>query len=159
MEETSEAVGYHNIYAIRQIKKIDIDQGGFLETLQYLSSNPITDKKRAHSILKEINSNPLHRIFVAVLSSQSNTTIIGCATLLVEPKFIYFGGRVGHIEDVVVRSGYRKRGVGKRLVTRLTNVAAKMHCVKVILDCSDENMRFYQKLGYQYRDNCMCIKF
>jgi glucosamine-phosphate N-acetyltransferase len=146
-------------YIIRQIERFDIEKGGFLKTLQNLSSNPVIEKKRGYEILDEINSNPLHRILVAVVESQFNTMVIGAATLLVEPKFIYSGGRVGHIEDVVVRFGYQKRGVGKSLVTHATNLAAEMRCVKVILDCSNENMQFYEKLGYTCQDNCMYIKF
>ena len=55
-------------------------------------------------ILKEIKSNPLHKIFVAILQDGKNEgLVIGATTLLVEPKFIFGGGRVGHIEDVAVR--------------------------------------------------------
>ena len=148
-------------YFIRQIEKVDIDKGGFLETLKNLSTNPVMEKKRAYEILDEIDSNPLHRILVAVVRSNLNINeiIVGATTLLVEPKFIYSGGRVGHIEDVVVRRSYEKKGIGKKLVSHATKLAHKMDCVKVILDCSDENMRFYQKLGYTYQDNCMSIKF
>ena len=28
---------------------------------------------------------------------------------------------------------------------------------RAVLDCSDENVPFYQKLGYSYQDNCMKI--
>jgi glucosamine-phosphate N-acetyltransferase len=149
----------NNGFVIRQIKKADIKTGGFLETLRNLSTNPLTAKSRAYEILDEINSNPLHRILVAVVKSKSNPIVAGATTLLVEPKFIYSGGKVGHIEDVVVRKGYQKRGIGKKLVSHATALAQKMNCVKVILDCSNENMQFYQRLGYTYQDNCMVIKF
>src|SRR5437867_9118209 len=99
-------------YIIRDIKKIDIQKGQFLRLLENLSSNPIKNKQRAYEIFKEITSNPLHRIFVAVMKSKSKEIVVGATSLLVEPKFIYEGGRVGHIEDVVVRVGYEKKGIG-----------------------------------------------
>jgi len=148
-----------NSYTIRTIAKIDIEKNGFLETLKNLSANPVMEKKRAYEILGEINKNPLHRILVATVGSGSNALVVGATTLLIEPKFIYGGGRVGHIEDVVVRDGYQRKGIGKKLVANATVLAKKMQCVKVILDCSAENMQFYQKLGYTYQANCMSIKF
>jgi glucosamine-phosphate N-acetyltransferase len=148
----------HDFYTIRQIERADIEKGEFLKTLSHLESNPIMEKKRAYEILDEINSNPLHRILVAVVKSKHKVMIVGATTILIEPKFIYAGGRVGHIEDVVVRRDYQKKAIGKNLVAHATDLARKMHCVKVILDCSNENMQFYQKLGYTYQDNCMSIR-
>jgi glucosamine-phosphate N-acetyltransferase len=77
--------------------------------------------------------------------------------LLIEPKFIFCGGKVGHIEDVSVKMEYQRKGIGFKLVTHATKQAALMGCVKTVLDCSDENVPFYQKVGYSYQDNCMKI--
>lgn len=92
---------------IRDIKKIDIRKGQFLELLENLSTNPIKNKQKAYDIFDEITSNSLHRIFVALMKSKSKQILIGAVTLLVEPKFIYEGGRVGHLEDVVVKRKIR----------------------------------------------------
>jgi glucosamine-phosphate N-acetyltransferase len=84
--------------------------------------------------------------------------VLGAVTLLVEPKFIYSGGRVGHIEDVVVRRDEVNRGIGSSMVKFAVTVARKdFHCTKVILDCSNENMKFYEMIGFSYKDNCMAI--
>ncbi len=56
--------------------------------------------------------------------------VIGTTTLLVEPKFIFSGGRVGHIEDVAVRTGYQRRGIGFKLVKYATEQAELMGCVR-----------------------------
>lgn len=56
-------------------------------------------KAAARAILKEIKTNPLHRIFVAV-TKDNQGLVNGATTLLVEPKFIFRGGKVGHIEDL-----------------------------------------------------------
>ncbi|MGB8938064.1 MAG: histone acetyltransferase [Candidatus Nitrosopolaris sp.] len=138
-------------YEIREIKEIDIDKGRLLETL---ANFPVKGLRTpvAKAILKEIKSNPLHKIFVAVIQTTGDNhgLVIGTTTLIVEPKFIFGGRRVGHIEDVSVRAGYH--------VNYATEQAAIMGCVKTVLDCSDENMSFYERLGYSYQDNCMKIE-
>ncbi|MFY9796312.1 MAG: GNAT family N-acetyltransferase [Candidatus Nitrosopolaris sp.] len=146
-------------YEIREIKEIDIDKGRLLETL---ANFPVKGLRTpvAKAILKEIKSNPLHKIFVAVIQTTGDNhgLVIGTTTLIVEPKFIFGGRRVGHIEDVSVRAGYQRKGIGFKLVNYATEQAAIMGCVKTVLDCSDENMPFYERLGYSYQDNCMKIE-
>ncbi|HYA83584.1 MAG TPA: GNAT family N-acetyltransferase [Candidatus Bathyarchaeia archaeon] len=141
-------------YEIREIREEDIDNGRLLEVLENFPLEGLS-KATAKAILKEIKTNPLHKIFVAI--TKDDNLVIGTTTLLVEPKFIFGGGRVGHIEDVSVRKEYQRKGIGFKLVNYATEQAALMGCVKTVLDCSDESMRFYQKLGYSYQDNCMKI--
>ncbi|HYA84167.1 MAG TPA: GNAT family N-acetyltransferase [Candidatus Bathyarchaeia archaeon] len=154
-------------YKIRQIKEEDISHGRFLEVLESLPLGGLT-KPVALSILKDIKSNPLHKIFVAVIQNNiefnlsgnndhRSGLVIGTTTLLVEPKFIFSGGRVGHLEDVAVRKGYERKGIGSRLVRHATKIAKTMGCVRTILNCSDQTMSFYERLGYVYQDNCMSI--
>jgi glucosamine-phosphate N-acetyltransferase len=145
--------------SIRELVLDDLDNG-FLETLDnLLPGTSSLDTSNARTLLAEIRSNPLHRIFVAAIPQRQGTreVVVGTTTLLVEPKFIFNGGRVGHIEDVSIRRGYENMGLGRRLVSHATQVAKEMGCVKIVLDCSEETMPFYEKLGYSYQDNCMKI--
>jgi glucosamine-phosphate N-acetyltransferase len=73
-------------YEIREIKEDDIDNGGLLEV--YRENFPLGDlpKAAAKAILKEIKTNPLHKIFVAV-TNDNHDWVIGTTSLLVEPKF------------------------------------------------------------------------
>jgi glucosamine-phosphate N-acetyltransferase len=146
-------------YAIREIEENDIESGGLLEVLENLAPVGGLSKPAAKAILKEIKSNPLHRIFVAVVQDGRNQgLIIGTTTLLVEPKFIFGGGRVAHIEDVAVRAEYQRKGIGFKLVNYATEQAAIMRCVRTVLDCSDENIPFYERIGYSYHGNSMKIQ-
>jgi glucosamine-phosphate N-acetyltransferase len=146
-------------YAIREVEENDIESGGLLEVLENLAPVGGLSKPAAKAILKEIKSNPLHRIFVAVVQDGRNQgLIIGTTTLLVEPKFIFGGARVAHIEDVAVRAEYQKKGIGFKLVNYATEQAARMRCVRTVLDCSDENIPFYEKIGYSYHGNSMKIQ-
>lgn len=103
--------------------------------------------------LKLILSNPLHQIWIAKI----NDKIVGTATILIEPKIIHDLSYVGHIEDVVVDGSYRLKGIGKKLVDHLIVVAKNSGCYKIILDCDEKNMRFYQKSGFKQKENQMVI--
>jgi glucosamine-phosphate N-acetyltransferase len=146
-------------YMIREIEENDIETGRLLEVLENLAPVGGLTMPAAKMILKEIRSNPLHKIFVAVTQEgRERGLVIGTTTLLVEPKFIFGGGRVGHIEDVAVRAGYQRKGIGLKLVNYATEQAVAMRCVRTVLDCSDENVPFYKKIGYSYHGNTMKIE-
>ena len=146
-------------YAIREIEENDIKSGRLLEVLENLAPVGDLTVPAARMIFKEIRSNPLHRIFVAVIQEGlERGLVIGTTTLLVEPKFIFGGGRVGHIEDVAVRAGFQRKGIGFKLVNYATKQAVAMRCVRTVLDCSDENVPFYKRIGYSYHGNTMKIE-
>ena len=149
-------------YRIREIEEIDLETGGVLEVLENLAPVGKLDRAAAHNIFQQIKSNPLHKVFVAVLQDgydgQSKGLIIGTTTLLVEPKFIFGGTRFGHVEDVAVRREYDGLGIGSKLVSHATEAATKVGCMRTVLYCSDDRMSFYEKIGYTYRDNCMEFK-
>ena len=83
--------------------------------------------------------------------------IVGCATLLVEDKIIHDGGRVGHIEDVTVDQNHRDQGIGKQLIEHCVRIAKERGCYKVILDCDEKNIKFYEKCGFKTHGVCMRI--
>ena len=65
---------------IREINESDV-QNGFLEVLDNLVSPNITEE-HAIKILNKIKINKLHKIFVAI--NTSNNQVIGSVTLLME---------------------------------------------------------------------------
>ena len=140
-------------FTVREIKKSDIQRGLF-ETLSNLSQvgEINQDIERASKLLHEIEGNKLYKIFVA--ESESGQ-IIGSITLLVEQKFIHNGGKVGHIEDVVTRKEFSGKGVGSSLVQKCIDVAKDEKCYKVILDCSDDNVPFYERAGFRKHEVSM----
>lgn len=140
---------------IHEIEYDDIDKG-FLEVLDNLLP-PDIDNKTAKEILKEIKLNPLHKIFVA--KDDMNDIIVGTTTLLIEPKFIDRGMRVGYIEDVSVRKGYDGLGIGRQIIDYATdNAKTKHQCKKILLYCSEKNKPFYEKLGYKFANDIYVMK-
>ena len=135
---------------IREIVETDIENG-FLESLDSLRKASDLDKETAKKILEKIILNPDHIIHVA----EENGKIVGSTTLLIEQKFIHNGGRVGHIEDVVVSKEFEGRGIGIKLVTSLLKKAKEMECYKTILDCEEKLIPFYERIGFKQESNQM----
>lgn len=46
-----------------------------------------------------------------------------------------------------------------RLVDTLVHIGKHMGCYKISLDCSNEKVGFYEKLGFQCKNNIMYIRF
>ena len=135
---------------IRDIVESDIDNG-FLESLDNLRATSNLNKETAKEILKKIIANSDHIIKVAEIDGK----IVGSTTLLIEQKFIHEGGKVGHIEDVVVSKEFEGRGIGMKLVVSLLEKAKMMNCYKTILDCKDELIPFNEKIGFKKESNQM----
>ena len=94
-----------------------------------------------------------------VAHDEQSNRLVGAATLLIQRKFIRSCGQAAHIEDVVVDNSMRGRGVGKRLIRTLVDRARRADCYKVILDCADHNLGFYESCGFKKKENQMALYF
>jgi len=141
---------------IREINESDL-RNGFLEVLDNLVRPNITEE-HAINILKKIKLNNLHKIFVAI--NTSNNQVIGCITLLIEFKFINKGMKVGYIEDVAVRRGYERKGIGRKLVNQVKKFGtSRAKCKKIILYCNKKNIPFYNELGFKVDEGAVVMLF
>ncbi len=141
-------------FEIREIEIGDL-KNGYFSTLKNLSELGTIEGniEKAEQILNNISANPLHRIFVAI--DKETCEVMGATTLLVEQKFIHSGGKAGHIEDVVTRKGFEGLGIGSALINHALHFAKAAGCYKVVLDCSDTNISFYQKTGFKVHETSM----
>lgn len=62
---------------------------------------------------------------------------------------------VGFIEDVFTSEEYRKCGYATNIISRLIKVCEEYRCYKIMLYCSNENTRLYEKLGFVKNQNIM----
>lgn len=137
---------------IRELEEKDLSNG-FLESLDSLRKASNLNPKKAREVFRKIKSDPNYIIYVAILDSK----VVGATTLFIEQKFIHDGGLVGHIEDVAVRKEYQGKGIGQKLVKALLEHAKKKGCYKTILDCTDDLVQFYEKIGLKRHSNSMRI--
>ena len=135
---------------IRELEEKDLFNG-FLESLDSLRKASDLSPRRAKEIFKKIKSDKNYKVYVAVLDSK----IVGTATIFIEQKFIHSGGKVGHIEDVAVSKKYQGKGIGQKIIKALVEYAEKEGCYKTILDCTDDLIPFYEKIGFKRHSNSM----
>lgn len=129
---------------VRKLEAGDVGKG-FLQLLNQLTTLGDVSEEQFLERLTEIEENSDHQVVVA----EDNGRVVGAATLLIERKFIHDCGKVAHVEDVVVDENCRGKSLGKRLIENLVDKAQQAGCYKVILDCSDHNVPFYEKCGFE----------
>ncbi|MBS0203275.1 MAG: GNAT family N-acetyltransferase [Planctomycetes bacterium] len=135
---------------IRLMDATDLRRG-FLTTLGALKPAELTDEQALEVFRRRMRARV--QTYVALLDDR----VAGTASLLMEPKFIHNGGIVGHIEDVAVHVAYQHHGVGAALVQHLLDVCKQSGCYKVILDCEEHVVPFYEKLGFHRWELAMRI--
>lgn len=139
-------------HAIRELEASDLTRC-LSDTLSSLAEVDLTADQMREIMQERIRAGV--RTYVAWDSSVNE--VVGSVSLVVERKFIHRGGKVGHIEDVAVRRGYRGKGLGAELVRHATQEARKLGCYKVILSCFEPLVPFYANLGYRKHDIGMRI--
>jgi len=120
---------------------------GFLETLACLSQVGLAPEE-AIAIWKQRSAAGIETVVAEV-----DGRVVGTASLIIEKKYIHRGGLVGHIEDVAVHNDHWRKGIGTSLVDFLTKLAAERNCYKVILNCLDQLIPFYERIGYRRHDS------
>ena len=97
------------------------------------------------------------------LSDPNSTTIVisiediivGVASIHIIKKLTRI---LGIIEDVAVNEKYRGKGVGKKIVERLILIGKQKNCDKIVLNSSEENSKFYEKIGFKKKELQMVIR-
>ena len=112
---------------IRELEANDLFNG-FLQSMDSLKLASNLDKKKAEGIFDKISSNSNHFVYVAILDGR----VVGSTTMIIEPKFIHDGGKVAHIEDVVVSKEYQGKGIGEMLMQSLLDLATKLFWIALM---------------------------
>ncbi|XP_062220123.1 probable glucosamine 6-phosphate N-acetyltransferase 2 [Phragmites australis] len=146
---------------IRRLELADHERG-FVALLSQLSTCPdLTASEFAARFAELAAQGDDHVILVAEDHSSAATErrILATGCLFVERKFLRGGGKVGHVEDVVVDAAARGRELGLRVVRRLVENAREAGCYKVILDCTPELCAYYAKCGFVEKGVQMAVYF
>ena len=143
-----------NNIIFRNIHNNDIHKN-ILNILNQLSPTTNISKNKFYQFLKSLNN--LHQIIV--IEDIINNKIIGIGSILIEQKIIHNMGKVAHIEDIVIDKNYRKMSLGTKLIRKLKKIAINNKCYKIILNCDEKLIKYYENLGFISKNIQMAIYF
>ncbi|KAF9043123.1 glucosamine 6-phosphate N-acetyltransferase [Panaeolus papilionaceus] len=138
---------------LRPLARCDLKRN-HLGVLAVLTSTPnLTEEQyqRAFDVLRSCNNT----YYTIVIVAKETDSIVGVGTVFMEQKFTRNLGRVGHIEDIAVDKNVQGKKLGLRVIQALTGISEKTGCYKTILNCSDHNIPFYEKCGFEKKENEM----
>ncbi|KAF4609857.1 hypothetical protein D9613_010437 [Agrocybe pediades] len=138
---------------MRPLAKTDLYRS-HLSVLSVLTSTPQLSESQYFHAFETLRSCP-NTYFTIVIVSKETDQIIAVGSLFMEQKFTRNLGRVGHIEDIAVDERVQGRKLGLRIIQALTTISERVGSYKTILNCSDKNIPFYQKCGFEKKENEM----
>ena len=101
-----------------------------------------------------INENPNNPNTICLVAEIDNV-IIGVASLHIIEKLTR---KMGLIEDVAVDLKYRGKGIGKKLIQKLIVESKKQGCDKTVLNSTENNVPFYEKIGFTVNELQMVLR-
>lgn len=142
------------MFQIRNLNKKDF-YNNYLNLLKQLTVLDIQtiSKQKFDDFIDSLNNNHI----ILIIEDIHKNIIIGTITIIIEQKLIRNYGKVAHIEDVVIDNQYRGCGLGKKLINEAIKISKNNNCYKIILDCSEHNIPFYQKSGFTHKGAFMSL--
>jgi ribosomal protein S18 acetylase RimI-like enzyme len=152
-----EVQGMTETVTIRPASREDISAiVALLQVLFSIEQDFSPDQAVQHQGLGLMLGEPRERV---VLVATDKEKIIGMATMQVLVSTAQ-GGLVGLVEDVVVDERRRGRGVGKRLMRAVENLASEMGLSRLQLLADQDNtsaLKFYAGQSWS-RTNLICLR-
>lgn len=153
---------YDALYIVKCIKEFDNCKIGKIRKLDLKDKDVychliLTNLKMNAQISdweweKYLNTNK-NKIYVIV---DDNLNVVGTCKIEIETKLL---NPVGHIEDVVVNEEYRNKGYGRRMISYLCDLGKESNCYKIVLNCKENNDKFYEKCLFVKEGSEMVLRF
>jgi len=141
-------------YCKKHESQIESIKSQYFTLLRLLTDAPDIQMSTFLENLEKIN-----HIGSIVICLDEEGRIVGCGTVMIEPKMIHAGRSIGHIEDIVVDIEYRGLGIAREILNRLVELSYRNNCYKVILDCADDLVGFYSRVGFEKKGSQMAHYF
>lgn len=135
---------------IRKANLDDLDD--VVELLSHLAPNESKESIKSDMFCKIVESD-----WCDLLIWETEGKIVSTGSLWIMQKVIRNFSKAGQIEDVVTLPEYRGCGFGRMIIDALVTKAKERGCYKVVLNCSDHNVPFYEKCGFRKTENQMRI--
>lgn len=89
--------------------------------------------------------------FMTMVVAQSAEQLVSSCTLAIIPNLSRGGRSYAVIENVVTHAGYRRAGLGRRVLAHALDLAWQADCYKALLATGskrESTLRFYQEAGF-----------
>jgi len=134
----------------RKITKADMVPGYFDLLGELTKLGNFVPEQALHFYEKNIEGNP-YQITMVIMELGEDGKEVGYAatgTMIIMPK-LFRGLAYGSVlEDIVVSSKHRGKGMGKKLIDCLKQLAHAIGCYKTVLYCNPELEKFYTKCEF-----------
>ncbi|WP_339653819.1 GNAT family N-acetyltransferase [uncultured Maribacter sp.] len=138
-------------------------------TIQLLTKNEVTAALQLQltELYKQLNAELTQLDLSTVLSDYKTTDVVICMDgnvltgIAMMAKYKVVSGHKGMIEDVVVSSEYRGKGIGRKLMEKLLEQAEKENLNDVLLFSGHHRtaaIALYKSLGFKLKNSGLYIK-
>ena len=131
----------------------------YYKLIKQLSDTVVYDIDKFVFNLNKINNYGIIYVACLNLPPSDEFIVVASGTCFLEPKIIHNFMNVGHIEDIVVDTNFRGKGIVHNILNYLKNYAVSNNCYKVILDCHSDLVKVYSKSNYVKKGVQMAIYF
>lgn len=135
-------------------KDASLIQALILELAEYDGEAEHVRTTEAHIARDGFGTNAKFRTFIAEWGSQA----VGFALFF--PYYSTWRGSGIYLEDLYVRPGFRRRGIGTALLAKVAEIARDEGCTFVrwaVLDWNEPALDLYASLGSELLNNWRCI--
>jgi ribosomal protein S18 acetylase RimI-like enzyme len=122
-----------------------------------IDNGNVLDLPGAESVFDKMQLYPNYFLYVAAIDKQ----IVGSFALLIMDNLAHMGAPSAVVEDVVVHSKWRGRGIGRLMIRYAMEKAREEKCYKLSLSCSinrDRAHKFYESLGFEKHGYSFLVK-
>ncbi len=134
---------------IRKATINDLDKGllsVFIEGYRYhQNGRPDVFANISDDVLKEDLINNLNRLSTIVIFD--GDTIVGYLSYLIKGNH----SKKLHVDQLIISENYRGKGLGKKLMDEVKNIALKNNCDRIELDCwmfNKSAIAMYEHIGF-----------
>ena len=103
--------------------------------------------------LREVYERGLDAKNQVYMCARTGDHVVGFGTLTIKNNF-WQAGFLGHIDELIIDTAFRNRGIGTALLRELTTIAQKRGCRRIELDSGfhrAEAHAFYEAQGFEKR--------
>ena len=122
-----------------------------------IDNGKVLDLRNTESVFDKMQLYPNYSLYVAAIDKQ----IVGSFALLIMDNLAHMGAPSAVVEDLVVHSNWRGRGIGRSMIRYAMEKAKEEKCYKLSLSCSinrDRAHKFYESLGFEKHGYSFLIK-